>query len=66
MNDLLVDLKLIEIDFYENKDIRVLEIWGERKFKWFFPKYRKRQIEKSLFMSYLIYKNMIKENYLKQ
>lgn len=58
-------LKSIEEDFYNNKDARVLEIWKECKFKWFFPKYRKRQIEKSLFMSYLVHKNMIIEDFLK-
>ena len=64
MTDLLADLKSIEMDFYDNKDVRVLEIWKECKFKWFFPKYRKRQIEKSLFMLYLTHKNIIKESYL--
>lgn len=64
MSDLLTDLNSIQKDFYDNKDIQVLEIWKECKFKWFFPKYRKRQIEKSLFMLYLMRKNMIKENYL--
>lgn len=66
MTDLLIDLNSIQKDFYDNKDNQVLEIWKDCKFKWLFPKYRKKQIEKALFMSYLMRKNIIKENYLRQ
>lgn len=66
MADYLMELKLIETDFYYNLDNRVAEIWEEYKFKWFFPKHRKKRIENDLFMSYLAHKDMIKENYLKQ
>ena len=64
MPNLFEDLKLIEEDFYNNKDNRVLDVWKEYKFKWFFPKYRKRQIEKFLYKQYLLHKNAIKEYYL--
>lgn len=66
MTDCLIKLKSIEADFYDNLDSRVAEIWKEYKFKWFFPKHRKKQIENALFMSYLTHKAMIKESYLKQ
>ncbi len=63
MPDLLKDLRLIEEDFYNNLDNRVLEVWEGYKFKWFFPKHRKKQIEKSLYKTYLLHRNAIKEYY---
>lgn len=64
MPNLLEDLIQIENDFYDNKDSRVLEIWEDAKFKWFFPKCRKKRIEKLLYKQYLLYKDAIKGYYL--
>ena len=64
MPNLLEDLRRIENDFYDNKDSRVLEIWEDAKLKWFFPKYRKRRIEKLLYKQYLLCKDGIKAYYL--
>lgn len=64
MPSLLEDLIRIENDFYDNKDSRVLEIWEDAKFKWFFPKCRKKRIEKLLYKQYLSHKNAITGYYL--
>ena len=66
MADYFIKLELLAADFYDNLDDNVEEIWQDYKYKWFFPRYRKRQIEKALFMSYLAYKAMIRETYSKQ
>ena len=64
MPSLLEDLIQIENDFYDNKDSRVLEIWKDSNFKWLFPKYRKKRIEKLLYKQYLLHKDAIKGYYL--
>ena len=59
MPSLTNDLMLIERDFYNNKDSRVLNVWSTAKMKWFFPKIRKHRIEKRLYKNYLAHYNAI-------
>lgn len=64
MKEYLIILKLDKAVLYDNLDNHVAELWKESKFKWFFPKHRKKQIAKVLLIS-RANEAMIKESYLK-
>ena len=52
----LETIERLKSEFYDEKERAVSEIWKDYKCKWFFPKYRKKQIETCLFRTHLVNK----------